>query len=67
MTRRSYRLIGGEGTFDVEAEQHPDGHIEVAEIDRQGKQQNVVIVHSWDEAKSYAAEMVRDALIRGDV
>ncbi len=67
MTRRSYRLIGGEGTFDVEAEQHPDGHIEVAEIDGQGKQVNVVIVHSWEEAKQYAAEMVRDALIRGEV
>ncbi len=64
MTRRSFRLIGGEGTFDIEAEQHPDGHIEVAEVNDRGVQQHpVFICHTWVGARAYAGKLAEQAII----
>jgi len=63
MKRRSFRLIGANGTFDVEIERIKGGSLEVHETDRTGKALHPSkIVHEWDAARDEAAELVATAI-----
>ena len=63
MRRRSFRVIGANGTVDVEIERIKGGSLEIHEMDRAGKALHPsVIVHEWDAARDEAAELVATAI-----
>jgi len=65
--RRSFRLIGGLGTFDVEINRLEGSGLEVVELDEMGRPLTAIIVHTWDDARARAAELVAIALRDGRV
>lgn len=66
--RRSFRLHGGDGTFDVEIVRLEQAALEVRRTDVHGKPlDGAVIVHSWQEAREKVAELVADAVRTGVV
>jgi len=68
MRRTSYSLKGRYGVFNVEVEQHPDGHIEVAQLDGHGVQLHpIFIMNTWEEARDKAGTLIGEAVTREEV
>lgn len=68
MQRRSFRVIGSEGTVDVELERLPGGTIDVHETDDMGRPvQGSYLAHSWDDARSHAGELIKLAITEGRI
>lgn len=63
MQRRTFRIIGSEGHFDVEIQRIDGGALEVAQTDNTGRQvPPITIVHTWDEARKRAARLLSAAV-----
>ena len=68
MKRRSFRVIGADGTYDVEIERIEGGSLEVQAVNDMGiPMGGAVIVHEWQAAKVVAADMIRLAVVEGRV
>lgn len=68
MKRRSFRLIGADGTLDIEIQRIDGGSLEVHEMDKTGRALHPsVIVHEWDAARDQAAKLVATAIREGRV
>jgi hypothetical protein len=66
MKRRSYRVIGSEGAYDVEIERIKGGALEVHHTDGLGDADGgSKIVHTWKEAEDHAADLIGDAVRKG--
>jgi len=67
MRRRSYTIIGAEGSVHFELERNGTA-LEVSEVDRDGFQTGgVVIVHEWDQARDKAADLIAEVVRSGRV
>ena len=67
MRRRSYTIIGAEGSVSFELERNGTA-LEVAETDRNGNQMpGVIIVHEWEQARQKVSEMIAEVVRSGRV
>jgi len=66
--RRSFRMIGGAGTYDIEIVRLEGSGLEVRQTDSHGAiVPGVQIVHTWDEARDLVAARVAEAIREGMV
>jgi len=64
--RRSFQLAGAEGVVNIEIERIAGGSLDVHETDRHGQAlAPSVIVHEWDTARDFVADLVAAAVRAG--
>lgn len=64
MKRRSYQLLGANGSVQFEIERGANAALEVREVNRLGEPLNGgFIVHTFSEAQDKVADLIRQALL----
>lgn len=68
MRRRSFQLLGANGSIQVEVERGQNAALEVREVDLHGNPVNgSIIVHNWDTALEKASDILAAAVKEGRV